>query len=102
MKAIAATGKIDAQGQLSLDKPLEGAKPSSVRVIILLSETEEGTESNLEGEYQKRELIPIENLQRETKQALSEAGYDSREKIIELVQEVKQEIATERQKQKTT
>ena len=28
MKAIQATGKIDAQGQLSLDHPIEGTLPS--------------------------------------------------------------------------
>ncbi|MEC4814384.1 MAG: hypothetical protein SAK29_14070 [Scytonema sp. PMC 1069.18] len=38
-------------------------------------------------------------LEQGLKQALTEAGYDSREKIIHLVQEVKREIAAERQQQ---
>jgi hypothetical protein len=40
--------------------------------------------------------MPPKQLEQELKQALSEAGYDSREKIIDLVQEVKREIALER------
>lgn len=40
MQAFEATGTIDAQGQLSLDQPLEVAHSSRVRVIVLLSEGE--------------------------------------------------------------
>ena len=40
MKAIQSTGKIDKVGQLSLDHPIKGTPPSSVRVIILWEETE--------------------------------------------------------------
>ncbi len=87
MRAISATGQIDAQGQLCLDIPLEVTKPASVQVIILLSDAEN---SNI-GEAQQRDLMSEESFSQEFKQALIEAGYDSREKIINLVQEVKQE-----------
>ena len=40
MQAIEATGTINAQGQLSLDQPLQVANPGRVRVIVLLSEDE--------------------------------------------------------------
>jgi PHD/YefM family antitoxin component YafN of YafNO toxin-antitoxin module len=43
-----------------------------------------------------QQLMPIDTLTREFKKALEEAGYDSREKIIELVREVKREMADER------
>ncbi|MEE3717442.1 hypothetical protein V2H45_11830 [Tumidithrix elongata RA019] len=42
-------------------------------------------------------LIPLEDLQQSVQKSLKESGYDSREKIIELVQEVKKEIANERE-----
>jgi hypothetical protein len=38
MQAIEATGTIDAQGQLSLDQPLEIDHPTRVKVIVLLAE----------------------------------------------------------------
>jgi hypothetical protein len=40
MKAIQTTGKIDAEGQLSLDSPIKGILSRSVRVIIFVEETE--------------------------------------------------------------
>jgi hypothetical protein len=96
MKAIQTTGKIDEQGQLSLDYPIEGTLPSSVRVIILFAETDTTEFFTNISEYQQLNLMPPKQLEQELKQALSEAGYDSREKIIDLVQEVKREIALER------
>jgi plasmid stability protein len=41
-------------------------------------------------------LIPLEDLQQAGQKALNESGYQSREKIVELVQEIKKEIADER------
>ncbi|MGD1856146.1 MAG: hypothetical protein ACFB2W_18040 [Leptolyngbyaceae cyanobacterium] len=38
---------------------------------------------------------PIQQIRDELKQALERAGYDSREKIVGLVQEVKQEMLAE-------
>lgn len=48
-------------------------------------------------EYSQRELMPFDDLQKQFQEALKEAGYDSHEKIVNLVQEIKQEIANERQ-----
>lgn len=47
--------------------------------------------------YSQRELMPFDDLQKQFQEALREAGYDSHEKIVNLVQEIKREIATERQ-----
>ncbi len=44
----------------------------------------------------KAPLMPFEQFQQEFSAALREAGYDSEEKIVELVREVKREIAEER------
>lgn len=41
MQAIEATGTLDAQGQLQLDNPLPQAKPSRVRIIVLLPEEDD-------------------------------------------------------------
>lgn len=49
--------------------------------------------------YRQRELMPNDQFHAQFHQALVEAGYDSREAIIDLVQEVKREIAAERQQQ---
>ncbi len=50
-------------------------------------------------EYAQRELLPLEIFRREFRAALTEAGYQTREEIIPLVQEIKQEVATERNTQ---
>lgn len=42
MQAIEAIGTINAQGQLSLDQPLQVTHPGKVRVIVLLT-NDEGT-----------------------------------------------------------
>lgn len=70
-----------------------------MRVIIISEDIDDSTKPNLEqmGFNQEQELMPLEQFQQEFKQALIESGYDSREKIIKLVQEVKQEMAEERQ-----
>ncbi|MDY7006173.1 MAG: hypothetical protein SWX82_20160 [Cyanobacteriota bacterium] len=41
-------------------------------------------------------LIPIERLQSEFAKDLTESGYQSREDILNLVREVRQEISQER------
>lgn len=43
MQAFEVTGTIDPTGQLTLDQPLQIAHPAKVRVIVLLSENENGT-----------------------------------------------------------
>lgn len=47
-------------------------------------------------QYSQHSLMPIEKLQSEFAKDLAEAGYQSREDILNLVQEVKQEISQER------
>ena len=57
----------------------------------------EAFEYLVEGQaYRQRQLLPLDEFHQQFHQALVEAGYDSREKIINLVQEVKQELAAER------
>ncbi len=41
-------------------------------------------------------LVPLKDLQQSVQKTLRGSGYDSRDKLIELVQEVKKEIADER------
>lgn len=50
-------------------------------------------------EHANRELIALDSLQQQLQEALIEAGYNSREKIVNLVREVKQEITAERDQQ---
>lgn len=99
MKAIQVHGKIDINGQLSLDHPIPDTPPSSVRVIILFEETvaENNNFAEQIREYYQRSLMSVEELQQGLNQAFHEAGYDSNEAIINLVQEVKREIYEERQ-----
>lgn len=42
------------------------------------------------------EAMPIERLRTEFRQALAEAGYETRQDILELVDDVKRELAEER------
>lgn len=46
--------------------------------------------------YQQRELMPLDELRSQFQQALTEAGHNTRSEIIDLVQDIKQEIAAER------
>ena len=43
------------------------------------------------------QTLPLEDLQQSVQKSLRDFGYDSRDKIIDLVQEVKKEIADERE-----
>ena len=43
------------------------------------------------------DLDPIEDLQQSVQKSLRDSGYDSKNKILELIQEVKKEIADERE-----
>jgi prevent-host-death family protein len=47
--------------------------------------------------YRQQELMPAHDFEHQFRQALAEVGCDSREKIIDLVREVKQELYEERQ-----
>ena len=48
----------------------------------------------------RKKLMPLYEFQKQFQQDLKEAGYDSPEKIINLVQEIKKEMATERKSKK--
>jgi hypothetical protein len=48
------------------------------------------------GLQEQGEPMSLEQLQQEFGQALAEAGYRTREEIVELVREVKRELAAER------
>ena len=47
-------------------------------------------------EYAQRPLKPLDTLRLQVRQALGEAGYDSRESIVALVRDVKHEMSNER------
>ncbi|MEM9087210.1 MAG: hypothetical protein AAGC93_00535 [Cyanobacteria bacterium P01_F01_bin.53] len=47
------------------------------------------------------EPMPVKQMCDELKQALTQSGYTSREKIVELVQDVKREMLAERDAQTT-
>ena len=100
---------IDASNQLS--ELVDRAADERELIIILTSEGKPkaillGLEAfeALVGmrEYAQRQLIPLDIFQQQFQQALIEAGYDSHQKIVDLVQEIKQEIAAERQKKSVT
>ena len=46
--------------------------------------------------YTNRSLMPLSELQTKLQKSFREAGYDSRDKLIELVQTVKLEMVAER------
>lgn len=50
MRAIEVTGKIDQDGNLSLDELIEVTTPSRVRVIILFAEDREPSENDPDNE----------------------------------------------------
>ena len=77
----------------------------SQEVIILKSEDQKtavvanaGTFEHLVGlnRYRRRETMPADEFEKGFHQALVDAGYDSRAKILDLVKDVKQEIYEER------
>ena len=70
-------------------------------MIILFAEAEADTDEFWESvsAYQQLTLMSPKQLEQGLKQALVEAGCDSRDKIIRLVQDVKREIVLERQQQ---
>ena len=49
------------------------------------------------GDYANRPLLPLETLQDEFGRALAAAGYDSRDKIVDLVRDVKREMLADRE-----
>ena len=47
-------------------------------------------------EYRRSETMPADEFEKGFHRALVDAGYDSREKILDLIREVKQELCEER------
>jgi len=48
-------------------------------------------------QYTRQELMPLDTFAEEFRRALAEAGYGTREKVIDLVRQVKREMADEKQ-----
>ena len=46
-------------------------------------------------EHAKQQLAPLDTFQQQFQQALAEAGYDTTEKVVAMVRQVKQELAAE-------
>ena len=46
--------------------------------------------------YKNRDLMPLNELQVKLQRSFAEAGYESRDKLVELVQEIKREMVEER------
>jgi uncharacterized protein YdhG (YjbR/CyaY superfamily) len=46
--------------------------------------------------YQHYKLTPTDEFQRQFRQALVDAGYDTPEKVVDLVQDVKRELLAEK------
>jgi len=72
MKAIEVTGKIDSQGNLILDQPIQGTTyPHQVRVIVLVPEQDETEEIDPDD-------TPIEEIKASLRRALQEAKEGKR------------------------
>ncbi len=78
MKAIEVTGKIDAEGNLVLDQPIQGTTyPHQVRVIVLVPE-------QLEIEAFDPDDTPVEEIKASLKRALQQAKAGQTRPISEL------------------
>lgn len=78
MKAIEVTGRIDAQGNLVLDEPIQGTTyPHQVRVIVLVPEQAEIEEDDI---YD----TPVEEIKASLKRALHQAKMGQTRPISEL------------------
>ncbi|BAB76107.1 all4408 [Nostoc sp. PCC 7120 = FACHB-418] len=78
MKAIEVTGKIDAQGNLILDQPIQGTTyPDQVRVIVLIPEQEETEEFDPDD-------TPVEEIKASLRRALQQAKMGQTRPISEL------------------
>jgi hypothetical protein len=78
MKAIEVTGRIDSQGNLVLDEPIQGTTyPHQVRVIVLVPEQAEGEEVDLDD-------TPVEEIKASLRRALQQAKAGKTRPISEL------------------
>ncbi|BAY27834.1 hypothetical protein NIES2100_76600 [Calothrix sp. NIES-2100] len=72
MKAIAVTGRIDAQGNLILDEPIqETSYPHQVQVIVLIPEHSEVAEIDPDD-------TPVEEIKASLRRALQQAKAGQR------------------------
>lgn len=78
MKAIEVTGKIDSQGNLVLDEPIQGMNyPHQVRVIVLVPEATDTEEVDPDD-------TPIEEIKASLRRALQQAKAGQTRPISEL------------------
>ncbi|BDI18653.1 MAG: hypothetical protein HWQ41_12770 [Nostoc sp. NOS(2021)] len=78
MKAIEVTGRIDSQGNLVLDEPIQGSTyPHQVRVIVLVPEPAEAEEVDPDD-------TPIEEIKASLRRALQQAKAGQRLPLSEM------------------
>ncbi len=78
MKAIEVTGRIDTQGNLILDKPIQEIDyPQQVRVIVLFTEPTTGAEEDFDN-------TPVEEVKASLRRALQQAKAGQTRPISEL------------------
>ena len=78
MKAIEVTGRIDSQGNLVLDEPIQGTTyPHQVRVIVLVPEPAEAEEIDPDD-------TPVEEIKASLRRALQQAKAGQTRPISEL------------------
>lgn len=87
LKAIELVGTVDKDHLLRISRYLPLSERTQVRVIVMYPEAEE-IEHLTDEEF--------EALTDEVRTQFDAAGYDTEEKIIELVGDVRREIAQER------
>ncbi|MCC5646364.1 hypothetical protein [Nostoc sp. UHCC 0251] len=76
MKAIEVTGKIDSQGNLILDEPIQGTTyPHQVRVIVLVPEQVEEDDPD---------DTPVEEIKASLRRALQQAKAGQRLPLSEM------------------
>ncbi|MEH1867844.1 MAG: hypothetical protein V7K69_22980 [Nostoc sp.] len=78
MKAIEVIGRIDSQGNLVLDEPIQGtAYPHQVRVIVLVPEQAEAEEVDPDD-------TPVEEIKASLRRALQQAKAGQTRPLSEL------------------
>jgi hypothetical protein len=78
MKAIEVTGRIDSQGNLLLDEPIQGTTyPHQVRVIVLVPE-------QVEAEEVDPDDTPVEEIKASLRRALQQAKAGQRLPLSEM------------------
>ncbi|WP_375505275.1 hypothetical protein [uncultured Nostoc sp.] len=82
MKAIEVIGRIYSQGNLVLDKPIQGTTyPHQVRVIVLVPEQAEAEEDDPDD-------TPVEEIKASLRRALQQAKAGQRLPLSEMWEEI--------------